>query len=398
MSKSQDYIARIRYQNDLPPPPLPPNLLNYKISKEEQIGSSSLLSSLYRKENVNNLIKLNDDLGMPIDIINVPEIFDPSKENLKLYSLSENLKLHPNDRILLRDPGIDKITVNQPNVAFLRRTEYIGSSKKQNSSISLSNSKLNNSKSLQEDNTPATQLRSIESTFINSTKSLKNPSILKHPLKKNLKAKKVWSLLPDTSRMDQSFSSIRLLGSASSSNRGTTSNEFNTSIFRPVELEQADWMSFYTTNEESSKIVKRTIDDLNENVPNDNIDENLPRFKYIKKNDYDMKAIAVEGGIKDIALRFDHKKNFVLFNPIASKAELKRHRLHDSLKELVEQVDYDEINLRIREPTTQELNIRNAVRHSHDPVNYEAVEEVQDEDSEIKLTENSEQSQEIESQ
>ncbi|CAM9011033.1 hypothetical protein WICANDRAFT_29623 [Wickerhamomyces anomalus NRRL Y-366-8] len=374
MSKSQDYIARIRYQNDLPPPPLPPNLLNYKIPKDEEIGSSSLLSSLYRKENVNNLIKLNDDLGQSIDLIQVPDAFDRSKQDSKLYALSDNIKLHPNDRILLRDPGVDTVVGKQPNVAFLRRTEYIGSSR-QNANATVQNSRLGSPQVSQDDNTPATQLRSIESTFTNSTKTLKNLTLLKHPLKKNLKAKKVWSLLPDTSRMDQSFSSIRMLGSASTSNRGTTSTEFHTSIFRPVELEQADWMSFYVTDEESSTSVKRTIDDLSENVPNDEIDENEgSRYKYLKKNDYDMKAIAVEGGIKDIALRFDHKENIAYYNPIQSKAELKRHRLHDSLKELVEQVDYDEVNLKIREPTNAELNSRNSIRHSHDPVNYEAVE------------------------
>lgn len=371
MSKSQDYIARIRYQNDLPAPPLPPNLLNYNIPEEEEIVSSSLLSSLYRKENVNNLIKLNDDLGLSVDMINVPEAFDVTKEDSKLYALSDNIKLHPNDRILLRDPGVDKVAAKQPNVAFLRRTEYIGSSKQPSVSLPVSRS---STPSIQEDNTPATQLRSIEATFTNSTKTLKDLSQLRHPLKKNLKAKKVWTLLPDTSRIDQNFSSIRLLGSASSSNEGTTDTEFHTSVFRPVELEQADWMSFYITDKDSSKAVKRTIDDLSENVPKD--EPEGPSYKYVKRNDYDMKAIAVEGAIKDIALRFDHENNVVYYNPIQSKAELKRHRLHESLQELVDQVDYDEINLRVREPTTAELNARNAIRHSHDPVNYEAVEEV----------------------
>lgn len=376
MSKSQDYIARVRYQNDLPAPPLPPNLLNYNIPEEEQIVSSSLLSSLYRKENVNNLIKLNDDLGLSVDMINVPEAFDVSKEDSKLYALSDNIKLHPNDRILLRDPGVDKVIAKQPNVAFLRRTEYIGSSKQKDISLPVSRA---STPSAQEDNTPATQLRSIESTFTNSTKTLKDISQLRHPLKKKLKAKKVWTLLPDTSRIDQNFSSIRLLGSASSSNEGTTDTEFHTSVFRPVELEQADWMSFYITDKDSSKAVKRTIDDLSENVPKDEAEG--PSYKYVKKNDYDMKAIAVEGGIKDIALRFDHENNVVYYNPIQSKAELKRHRLHESLQELVDQVDYDEINLRIREPTTAELNARNAIRHSHDPVNYEAVDEPVGEES-----------------
>ena len=34
-------------------------------------------------------------------------------------------QLHPNDRALLRDAGIGKILKNEPEVSFLRRTEYI---------------------------------------------------------------------------------------------------------------------------------------------------------------------------------------------------------------------------------------------------------------------------------
>ncbi|CCH42055.1 RNA polymerase II-associated factor 1 [Wickerhamomyces ciferrii] len=377
MSKNQDYIARIRYQNDLPAPPLPPNLLNYKISKEEDIGSSSLLSSLYRKQNVNALIKVNEDLGLPMDIIQVPEVFDPSKEDQKLHALSDNIRLHPNDRVLLRDPGVDKVIASQPNVAFLRRTEYISSTRQQGLSTAASRSATPQTQD--DDNSPASQLRSIESTFTNASKTLKDITLLKHPLNKKLKAKKVWSLKPDISRLDQSFNSVRFLGSAATSNRDATNIQLRTSLLRPVELEQADWMSLYTADDEVSKGIKRKFDDLKENVPIERVDEEAERFKYTKKNDYAMKAIAMDGEIRDLAMRFDHEKNVVYFNPIQSKAELKRHRVHEALKALMDTQDFDEIHLNIREPTIKELNIRNNTRHAHDPVNYEFVQIADDE-------------------
>lgn len=381
MSKSQDYIANIRCQNDPSAPLFPPKLLNYNISNDEEISSSSLLSSLYRKENVNNLIEVDQDFGLSIDLIQVPGAFDPKQQDSKLYSLStNNIELHPNDRTLLRDPGIDKIVRNQPNVSFLRRTEYIASKNK------IKNNKEISKEFKKVDNTPISQLKAIESTFINSTKTLNDLSKLKHPSKKHLKPVKTWSFLPDLSKMDQSFTSIKFLGSASSSNKNLSNLEFQTSIFKPIELEQADWMSFYTLEDsEDLNTVKKRLNDTKENIPEK--ESSNKRFKYIKQNDYDMRAISFDEGIKDIALKFDHENNTVYYNPIQSKAELKRHRLNDSLKQLVEQVDYDILNIDIREPTINEINIRNNARHEHDPVNYEAIEMDDDEQDQEQVQE-----------
>jgi RNA polymerase II-associated factor 1 len=376
MSKSQDYIARIRYQNDLPPPLLPPKLLKYDGKDEEQIGSSNLLSSLFRKENVNNMVSLNNDLGLPIDMISVPLVFEATEKPKKENDKEKPATLHPLDRVLLRDPQIERAVKNQPAVSFLRRTEYIGSTKMNNSNP-VSRSATPQLK--QESDSPAAQLLAIESTFENATKTLKDESKVKHPFRKNLRAKRVWSLLPDVSRMDQKFSTVKF---GSNSISKLTDLEYKTSVFRQVRLEDIDWVSFFTTDEDSAKGVKRTLDDLSENIPKE-VTEDGERFKYVKRDDFDLNTRKLNGEIQEIALRFDAQSGNVYFNPISRKAELKRRKIQESHRELLEKNDLDEIYLRFREPTVAELNKRNNIRHQHDSVTYEATETVDEEEDDL---------------
>lgn len=95
MSKSahrrQDYIARVRYQNDLPPPPCPPRLLNIPIDIQK-LTSWVFLSDLIRKQRPN--MDLDMDLGMPLDMTVVPGIFDREDESgMNLFFFFFSLKL-----------------------------------------------------------------------------------------------------------------------------------------------------------------------------------------------------------------------------------------------------------------------------------------------------------------
>lgn len=72
----QDYIARIRYSNALPPPPNPPKLLD--IPGTGLVGgaytSAGYASRLAREQPLN--IEADAELGMPIDLIGIPGVFD----------------------------------------------------------------------------------------------------------------------------------------------------------------------------------------------------------------------------------------------------------------------------------------------------------------------------------
>ncbi len=73
-SYHQDYIARIRYENTLPPPPGAPKLLNIPTAGMKHFTSAAFSSRLAREQPLN--IEADAELGMPIDLVGMPGIFD----------------------------------------------------------------------------------------------------------------------------------------------------------------------------------------------------------------------------------------------------------------------------------------------------------------------------------
>jgi RNA polymerase II-associated factor 1 len=66
-SYHQDYIAKVRYSNQLPPPPDPPKLLD--------IPGTGLAGGQYTSAGYLN-IEADAELGMPIDLVGIPGVFD----------------------------------------------------------------------------------------------------------------------------------------------------------------------------------------------------------------------------------------------------------------------------------------------------------------------------------
>jgi RNA polymerase II-associated factor 1 len=77
-SHHQDYIARIRYSNALPPPPFAPKLLNIQNASltSGQYTSIGYSSRLVREQPLN--IEADAELGMRIDLVGLPGVFNDS--------------------------------------------------------------------------------------------------------------------------------------------------------------------------------------------------------------------------------------------------------------------------------------------------------------------------------
>ncbi|KAL1609877.1 hypothetical protein SLS60_001542 [Paraconiothyrium brasiliense] len=123
----QDYIARIRFSNALPPPPCPPKLLDIPNTglSSGQYTSAAFASRLAREQPLN--IEADAELGMPIDLVGIPGVFDGDESAIQ--ALPYPSQLHPADRALMRPPNaLGKSTASASNASFLRRTEYITSS------------------------------------------------------------------------------------------------------------------------------------------------------------------------------------------------------------------------------------------------------------------------------
>ena len=120
----QDYLARVRYSNALPPPPFYPKFLD--------IPNTGLSSGLYtsphyasrlaREQPLN--IETDAELGMPIDLVGIQGVFEGKDEKIMFDEFPE--ALHPKDRELLRPlNALGKPLASTNSVSFLRRTEYI---------------------------------------------------------------------------------------------------------------------------------------------------------------------------------------------------------------------------------------------------------------------------------
>nr|POE94259.1 rna polymerase ii-associated protein 1 like [Quercus suber] len=132
----QDYIARIRYSNALPPPPNPPKLLDIPGTglAGGQYTSAGYASRLAREQPLN--IEADAELGMPIDLVGIPGVFDGDDSAL---STRQGAWVHPADRALLKPlSSLGKANAAANGVSFLRRTEYISSSNPQHFSSSTS--------------------------------------------------------------------------------------------------------------------------------------------------------------------------------------------------------------------------------------------------------------------
>lgn len=72
----QDFIARIRYSNGLPPPPMPCKLLDIPNTglASGQYTTPGFASRLAREQPLN--IEVDFELGMPLDLVGMPGIFD----------------------------------------------------------------------------------------------------------------------------------------------------------------------------------------------------------------------------------------------------------------------------------------------------------------------------------
>ncbi|CAG97874.1 Paf1p [Kluyveromyces lactis] len=381
----QELIAKIRYENELPAPLLPPKLIKYQASPDEDVSSSKLLTSLYTKTNVTPLIDLDHDLGMPLDLLTIPGVLN--QQNVGGLFGYDNIKLKQEDRVLLRDPGMDKVVQSDlSKVTFLRRTEYVISTNMSKADkVKRTRSALQNEETL----TPEQVLEKVESTFNHRTDDLEK---LRHPIKKKVKAVNSWNLLPDTVSMDQGYFTVKFVGSAALDGKEKEKYDMSTALLRPVELEEDEWISAYSTEKESST---KLSENLEQQIDEISHDDSIYKFKRFR--DFDMKQIEPETQSSDLALRYDNDKRTVYYKPLRSRLELRRRRVNDVIRPLVREHNWDQINVRLRAPTTKETKVRDAIRMRYDPIDFPALdddeEEEEAEDNEDRDSQNGEDSQ-----
>ncbi|KAG7874354.1 hypothetical protein KL938_004969 [Ogataea parapolymorpha] len=387
----QDFVAKVRYLNDLPPPPCPPKMVELESSLEgDPLTVSSLLSSVFRKDHFSNLVTLDDDLGLHLSLLDNPKCIEENTLS-PISALSPEFgnssMLHPEDRILLTDPT-KTVASKEDSVSFLRRTQYISSDRTSAHMPSYSDSSLSKFRMRKrEDFDAKSELRRVERMFADSDKP-ENLRELLHPSKKSLKAKKVWSLLPDTSMLDQNFYDIKFSSTSSLKKERTNKrkaeepSDIKAPLFKLISLsDTTNFMTLYTANDNDCDLVNALLSDTTENAPVSSPEEAKPSsdkiFTYQKLRDYDSNSrMSSNAGLfRQLAITFDEKTSTALFVPIKGKIELKKRRIDNFIEPKLRALSYDVINLNIREPTRTEINERDIRRSNFDPMEFGADEE-----------------------
>ncbi|KAH7393377.1 RNA polymerase II-associated [Cadophora sp. MPI-SDFR-AT-0126] len=201
----QDYIARIRYSNALPPPPNPPKLLDIPNTglASGQYTTPGFASRLARDQPLN--IEADAELGMPLDLVGMPGIFDGDESSIQ--APLHPPPIHPHDRSLLRPlASLGKPKFSDSGVSFLRRTEYISNASKPNRFESTTSRSLidktgsrNKRAPINADKESPEYIKSqAEKSFTIAANMLNNLRDIRHPSgKTNLRVLEAHPILPD---------------------------------------------------------------------------------------------------------------------------------------------------------------------------------------------------------
>lgn len=390
----QDYIAKIRYINNLPPPPLNPKFLKYNVSESitPTEENEQLMSSLFRKENFLQFIgQVDEEFGMAINPLEIRGFLDGSNENA--ISANNSVPLHAKDRALLRDAGIGNINKSEPGVSFLRRTEYIAERQLASRGEEKTQTAAKKEDELHD---PDAQLQAVEQSFELAQKTLADPQLLKHPRRKNLRAVAAWPLLPDTSMMDTKYLTIKFTGSASLSRELQAlkrkeallyDEKFQkasllSAIYRPITSEDGEWVSFYQLQDKKAvEALGEKLTSTEKEQPVNLLDEeeqdlDVYHFKHFKN--YDMQYHRFSKPYEELALKFvpgesGSKKRAAYYYPISGRVELKKHRTatNTEINRFLDESTYDLLDLKVREPNTNELRKMDTIRSEYDPMEYE---------------------------
>lgn len=411
----QEFIAKVRYINNLPPPPLNPTFLQYNLTERKSINQENdeLMTSLFRKENFKSYIQqIDEEYGLNLNLVNNTGYLDNDDDsviyNFKNSNGDENIQLHPKDRALLRDAGIGNVSKSEPGVSFLRRTEYISERQLPKIENEIKDTKEYETESKKQDNhDPDSQLAAVEQTFDQAQETLNDLSKLKHPKKKNLKAVSTWSLLPDTSMMDSKFLSVKFAGSASiqrelqaikrqekdNYDEDFHKNSLLSTIYRPITSEDGEWISLYQLEDSKKALeLKEKLNSTERERPVNLLDEedkDLEEFKFKHFKNYDMHYSKYAKPYEELAIKFipnggdnSKKRKAALFYPVSGRINLKKHRAstNTEINRFLRESTVDAINFKLREPNTNELRQMDNMRSEFDPMEYEGEEEEEEQE------------------
>lgn len=118
----QEYIASLRYRNDLPPPDMPPKLLDIPHEGLSRFVTPGFASNLARREEPN--IDVDAEGGMPIDLVGIPGLHLGDESAIMAPEHPQTIDTADLPLLMTLDQLRNPAPKNT-NVSFLRRTQHI---------------------------------------------------------------------------------------------------------------------------------------------------------------------------------------------------------------------------------------------------------------------------------
>ncbi|KAI0832072.1 RNA polymerase II-associated [Trametes gibbosa] len=275
-----DLLIRVRYANPLPAPPCPPKLLDIptdamRYARPEfldEIAASTPLPMV-----------VDGELGMPLDLSQWDCLWEENGDDSELNpDPSQPSNPDPEDLFLLGDPtssgspfigsstpGATHLSATpMPNVAWLRKTEYLSREGYSRSALS-SDVKHNRDNTI--DVSRDAQLRDIDASFAAIAKS--ELSALRHPTKPELTAVEEFEIFPDAEIWANAYDLFRFSERPGDRPLDVDDPRLDCAVLRPMEADGDHFLAYYLTKEDEDAVefkrnrLARSPDDPPEDEP-----------------------------------------------------------------------------------------------------------------------------------
>ncbi|ODV90320.1 hypothetical protein CANCADRAFT_56867 [Tortispora caseinolytica NRRL Y-17796] len=378
MSTHQEYIARIRYSNALPPPPSAPALRDIPVTIDSFL-EPSFVTPLVGKTVPN--VDIDSELGMPLNLLNIPAALN---EDMSSLGPAEGVTLHPDDQALLVDVASFKAQrpssgKPQPQVAFLRRTEYISSEAvKQRAELNAGKTGSQwDTQDAEKFADPEQQAKLIDEMFVSANSSISDGA-LKHPKKKHLVAQEVYPMLPDVNALDLEYIIIKPAHSANEKENDPAI--MSTDLYRPYSIGKEECVSRFHT-------AKENVEELREEKKSSTPAHTDKVFRFTHERDYIMDYKRNGEAISELITYIDTDSKVARYVPITGRVYLKRQRTNPRYAAAQKNNHVSVIELSLHEVDDFEKAVRNNAKHEFDPETYpytEISEEQEANDNEAK--------------
>ncbi|KAL6308280.1 RNA polymerase II-associated [Sparassis latifolia] len=259
-----DLLVRVRYSNPLPAPPCPPKLLDIP-TDPMRYARPEFLDDIASDMPLPMIV--DGDLGMPLDLSQWECLWVENGDMSEVNPDPEDVPpLDPKDQFLLADPGSSSGTFmnhgfpssgsgsltpssSMPQVAWLRKTEYISREGVSRSSLSQD---IKNTNDTPIDVSRGAQIRDIEASFT-ATEEF-DLATLKHPNKPDVTAVESYEVFPDAEIWANAYDLFRFSERPGERPPDVDDPRLDCAILRPMESDGDHFLAFYLTKEDEAAI------------------------------------------------------------------------------------------------------------------------------------------------